>query len=98
LKSCSNSLELTIVSSLFSSFGACIFKKWYDTIDLSEPHMISGFLSPQHGMSSDCKWRNGLQYGRVAVYIFHEQSQTANKGWGESSSKGVLGETNKSSP
>jgi hypothetical protein len=25
--------------------------------------MISGFLSPRHGVSSGCRWRNRLQYG-----------------------------------
>jgi hypothetical protein len=25
--------------------------------------VISGSLSPQHGASSGCGWRNGLQYG-----------------------------------
>jgi hypothetical protein len=25
--------------------------------------MISGFLSPRHGTSSGCEWRNGFQYG-----------------------------------
>jgi len=26
-------------------------------------HVICGSLSPQHGASSGCGWRNGLQYG-----------------------------------
>jgi hypothetical protein len=26
-------------------------------------HVISGSLLPQHGPSSSCGWRNGLQYG-----------------------------------
>ena len=25
--------------------------------------IVSGSQSPQHGTSSGCKWRNGLQYG-----------------------------------
>ena len=37
-------------------------KQRYDTSDLSAPYVISVFLSPRHGMSSGCKWRNGLQY------------------------------------
>jgi len=26
-------------------------------------HVISGSLSPRHGASSGCGWRNGLRYG-----------------------------------
>jgi hypothetical protein len=26
-------------------------------------HAVSGSLSPRHGASSGCGWRNGLQYG-----------------------------------
>jgi len=33
--------------------------------EVEEP-MISRYLSPQHGASSGCEWRNGLQYG---VYL-----------------------------
>jgi hypothetical protein len=39
-----------------------------------------GPLSPQHGVSSGCRWR-------VAANILNKQSWTANKGW--SSSLGV---------
>jgi hypothetical protein len=31
--------------------------------------MISGSLSPRHGASSDCGWRNGFQIWRVAADI-----------------------------
>jgi hypothetical protein len=34
---------------------------------------ISGPLSPLHGASSGCAWRNGLQIWRVAANIFSKQ-------------------------
>ena len=30
---------------------------------MGQKHVISGSLSPRHGASSGCEWRNGLQYG-----------------------------------
>jgi hypothetical protein len=43
-------------------------------------------LSPRHGASSGCGWRNGLQLWRVAANTLSEQSRTADKGgppaWG----------------
>jgi hypothetical protein len=30
---------------------------------LTHTPVISGSLSPRHGVSSGCEWRNGLQYG-----------------------------------
>jgi len=38
-------------------------------LDFFLPHwhiypVISGYLSPRHGASSGCGWRNSLQYGR----------------------------------
>jgi hypothetical protein len=44
-------------------------------------------LSPQHGASSGCGWRNGLQLWRLAANILNEQPWTNDKGW--SSSLGV---------
>jgi len=38
-------------------------------------------LSPWHGMSSGCRWRNGIQIRRVAANILNNQSWTADKGW-----------------
>jgi hypothetical protein len=37
--------------------------------------MISGSLSPRHGASSGCGWRNGLQIWKVAANIlnFYEE-------------------------
>jgi len=46
-----------------------------------------GPLSPRHGASSDCGWREVHQLQRVAANIFNKQSQTADKGL--SSSLGV---------
>jgi hypothetical protein len=58
--------------------------------------MISGSLSPWHGASSGCGWRNGLQLWRVAANILNKQSRTADKGW--SSSLGVGRGANNYSP
>jgi hypothetical protein len=49
--------------------------------------MLSGSLSPRHGASSGCGWRNGLQVWRVAANTLNKQSRTAEKGW--SSNLGV---------
>ena len=35
----------------------------YYILLLLSPYVISGSLSPRHGASSGCGWRNGLQYG-----------------------------------
>jgi hypothetical protein len=43
--------------------------------------MQLGSLSPQHGASSGCGWRNGLQIWRLAANILNKQSWTDNKGW-----------------
>ena len=42
------------------------------------------FLSPQHGVSSGCGLRNGLQICRVAANILNKQLRTADKGWSSS--------------
>jgi hypothetical protein len=66
------------------------------TIDAKIPSLRSfvgrspsevGSLSPQHGASSGCGWRNGLQLWRLAANILNKQSWTDNKEW--SSSLGV---------
>jgi hypothetical protein len=48
--------------------------------------VLSGSLSPRHGASSGCGWRNGLQLWKVAANILNKQSRTADKGgrpaWG----------------
>jgi hypothetical protein len=49
--------------------------------------MLGGSLPPQHGTSSGCEWRNGLQLWKVAANILNKQPRTDNKGW--SSSLGV---------
>jgi hypothetical protein len=41
-------------------------------------------LSPQHGASSGCGWKEGLQIWRVAAYILNKQSRTADKEWSSS--------------
>ena len=43
--------------------------------------IISGSLSPLHGASSGCGWRNDLQIWKVAANILNKQSRTADKGW-----------------
>ena len=43
--------------------------------------MISGSLSPRHGESWDCGWRNGFQIWRVAVNILNTQSWAADREW-----------------
>ena len=57
--------------------------------------MICESLSPRHGASSGCGWRNDLQLWRVAANILNKQSRTADKGW--SSSLGVGRGANNSS-
>jgi hypothetical protein len=58
-------------------------KKLNETED-KEP-MLGGSLSPQHGMSSGCRWRDGLQLWKVAANIMNKQQQTTRGGppaWG----------------
>jgi hypothetical protein len=43
-----------------------------------------GPLSPWHGTSSGCGWREVLQIQRVAANILNKQSRTADKGWSSS--------------
>jgi hypothetical protein len=45
---------------------------------------LGGSLSPQHGTSSGCGWRNSLQLWRVAANISNKQPWTNDKGsaWG----------------
>ena len=62
----------------------------------AEFSVISGSLSPQHGASSGCGWRNCLQIWRVAANVLNNQSRTADKGW--SSRLGVGRDVNISSP
>jgi hypothetical protein len=42
---------------------------------------LGGSLSPQHGGSLGCGWRNGLQLWRLAAYILSKQPRTTNNGW-----------------
>jgi len=53
-----NILFSTLLSNTLSVYSSLAKSR-------SVPHIsdISGFLSPQHGASSGCGWRNGLQYG-----------------------------------
>jgi hypothetical protein len=43
-------------------------------------------LSPRHGASSGCEWRNGVQIWRVAVNTLNKQSRQPTRGgpppWG----------------
>jgi hypothetical protein len=38
-------------------------------------------LSPIHGASLSCRWRDGLQQWRASVNILNKQPQTNDKGW-----------------
>jgi hypothetical protein len=58
--------------------------------------MLGGSLSPQHGASSGCGWKNGLLLLRVDVNILDKQPWTNDKGW--FSSVGVGHGANNSSP
>ena len=58
--------------------------------------MISESLSPKHGASSGCRWRNGLQIWSITVNILNKQSLTADKRW--YSSLGVGRRANNFSP
>jgi hypothetical protein len=49
--------------------------------------VTSGSLSPRHGASSGCGWRNGLQIWRVTANVLNKQSRTADRG--RSSSLGL---------
>jgi hypothetical protein len=60
--------------------------QWSETCKLSfrislcsdnENHVRS--LSPQHGASSGCRWRNSLQLWMVAANILNKQLQTNNR-------------------
>ena len=48
--------------------------------------VLSGSLSPQHGASSVCGWRNGLQYGGwLRIYCISSRGQPTRRGppaWG----------------
>jgi len=50
--------------------------------------VISWSLSPRHGASSGCGWRNGLQYGKWAANILNKQWRIADKRWSSSSGVG----------
>jgi hypothetical protein len=41
-------------------------------------------LPPQHGASSGCGWRNGLQLWKVATNTSNKQPWTNDKGWSSS--------------
>jgi hypothetical protein len=58
--------------------------------------MLSRSLSPRHGASSGCGWRNGLWIWRVAANTLNKHSRTADKRW--PSSLGVGRGANNSSP
>jgi hypothetical protein len=46
--------------------------------------MLGGTLSPQHGASSGCGLRNGLQLWRVAANILNKQPRKNDSGWSSS--------------
>jgi len=41
----------------------CLKERTVILTHIINQEMISGSLSPQHGTSSGCGWRNGLRYG-----------------------------------
>jgi hypothetical protein len=43
--------------------------------------MLRESLSAQHGVSSGCGWRDGLQQWRVAANILNKEQRTNDKGW-----------------
>jgi hypothetical protein len=45
----------------------------------SKQSMFGGALSPQHGASSGCGWRIGLQLWRAAMNILNKQRRTKDK-------------------
>jgi phage shock protein PspC (stress-responsive transcriptional regulator) len=51
---------------------------------LSCDAMLGESLSPQHGASSACGWRDCLQLWRVAANILNKQQRTNDKGWSSS--------------
>jgi hypothetical protein len=61
-----------------SSHGACIKGGIYLVA------MLGGSLPLEHGASSGCGWRNGLQLWRVAANILKKQLRTKDKGWSSS--------------
>jgi hypothetical protein len=42
--------------------------------------VLSGSLSPRHGASSGCGWKNGLQLRRIAANTLNKRFRTADKG------------------
>jgi hypothetical protein len=58
---------------------------FFHSLYLSSPSTLLpcyvGSLSPQHGASSGCRWRNGLQIWRLAANILNKQSCLQLGGW-----------------
>jgi hypothetical protein len=48
----------------------------YDFLLLYHVTMLGGSLSPQHGASLGCEWRDGLQLWRIAANTLNKQPQT----------------------
>jgi hypothetical protein len=63
------------------------FKTFYGTMQYNSQCVMVSPLSPRHGVSSGCGWREVLWVRRVAANILNKQSLTDDKGW--SSSLGV---------
>jgi hypothetical protein len=93
IQSCSIIMGVSL--SNFLCQPTCLLSVWR-YYSLMWKSLVSLSLSPQHGVSSGCGWRNGLQIWRVAASILNTQSRTADKGW--SSSFGVGQCANNSSP
>jgi hypothetical protein len=48
-----------------------------------------GPLSPCHGASSSCGWREGLKIQRLVANVLNNQSRTGDNGWSSSFGVGV---------
>ena len=61
-------IVLGLIAKLASVSGHCDLGKTVHDFDFYKVscdtfRVISGSLSPRHGASSGCGWRNGLRYG-----------------------------------
>jgi hypothetical protein len=76
----SNKLPAVYPNNQFPSF---LPTKLYSSVCLCTP-MLGWSLSPQHGVSSGCGWKNDLQLWRLAENIMNKQPRIYNKGWSSS--------------
>jgi hypothetical protein len=60
-------------------FGLLLILHTYYSSAYVLQSVLSGSLSPRHGASSGCGWRNGLQLWRVAANTMNKQLWTSDK-------------------